>query len=356
MRKMLYGLVGVIALIACLFVYVGVRHIVFWSPTEDVRFESGDISLAGTLVKPDGAGPYPAIVMLHGSGPEPRADPVSRAVINTLVRTGYAVLIYDKRGVAESEGDFASALYADFINDGIAAVNFLAARPDIDKNVIGLYAVSEGGWLAPEIAVRTGAIAFIFNKVGPPISVRDVVLWEVRNDFLADGIAAEDVDELVELTSRSWNYYIAAAENPALASGVRRDSINRTRASVRRDIPNADKVISERLRNYDPEWYAEFAADMAYDPWPFLLQLDIPLYYTFGEIDINVPTVDGVAAVERLRRVYGKTVDYTVFPGAGHGLVSLRGVLDAGFVPGYLDTVAAWTAAQLPDEAARSQP
>ena len=100
------------------------RHAIFWSPSDTVQFSSGDIELTGTLVRPGQPGPHPAILMLHGSGPEPRLELPSRAVVNALVDAGFAVLAYDKRGVDESGGDFESATYADFIDDALAAIDF----------------------------------------------------------------------------------------------------------------------------------------------------------------------------------------------------------------------------------------
>ena len=75
---------------------------------------------------------------------------------NALVRSGFAVLLYDKPGVGQSGGDFEAALYRDFAADGVAAVRYLGGRDDIDAGRIGLLANSESGWFAPEIAHTTG--------------------------------------------------------------------------------------------------------------------------------------------------------------------------------------------------------
>jgi hypothetical protein len=71
---------------------------------ENVRFTSGSVSLAGTLVSPRGRGPFPAIVFIHGSGPDSRENYRGQAV--WFARQGFAALIYDKRGVGVSTGDW----------------------------------------------------------------------------------------------------------------------------------------------------------------------------------------------------------------------------------------------------------
>ncbi|MEM7245563.1 MAG: CocE/NonD family hydrolase [Acidobacteriota bacterium] len=323
------------------------RHLVFWSPSEEVVFESGEIRLAGTLVKPAEEGSFPAVLMLHGSGPEPRSDPPTRAVMNTLVRHGFAVLAYDKRGVDASGGDFKSASYGDFIDDALAALDYLAARDDIDGTRLGLYCVSESGWFGPEIASRSQSVDFIFNKVGPAVSWVETVSWEVRNDTLADGIAEEDVDQFVDLARRQWSYYRAVAADPSLLRGPEREAIEAEMVRIRAEVPGADRILGETLPEADLEAYQAFAAQASYDPTPYLRGLDIPLHYAYASEDINVPTDRCLAALTRLTDEQGKPITLTVYISVGHSLATWRGLLSAGFPPGYLDSVGTWASEQV---------
>lgn len=337
--RLALGLLGLTVLFVC---YVGLRHVVFWNPTEDVAFQNGDVSLAGTIVKPASTGYFPAILLLHGSGPETRGGLTTRVLANVLVRNGYAVLMYDKRGVAESSGNFEEALYPDFVSDAIAAVNYLAMRDDIDSRLIGIHAVSEGAWFAPEVAVRTQKIAFIFNQVGSTLPVEESWLWEIGNELRSEGFSEADARKLVNLARMRWNYYRDAAADPSLAAGSRRDAINTEIARVIAEVPNAESVIAPELVAYDQEDHLRFAANAAYDPRPFVHQLDIPMYFTFGEFDPNIPTKQTVAELDALL-ASGKNIEYRVFPGVGHGLATWKGALELGYVPGYLDTLDHWT-------------
>src|SRR5262245_64713615 len=89
--------------------------------TESVRFQSGAVTLAGTLFIPDERGPHPAIVLFHGSGPEPR----NLMVADWFARHGVVALTYDKRGVGESTGDFRAVSFTELSNDGLAAIQLL---------------------------------------------------------------------------------------------------------------------------------------------------------------------------------------------------------------------------------------
>ncbi len=345
----------VAAMLALIIVITGfniARHWMYWLPHEEVTFESADIRLAGTLVKPADEGAFPGIVLLHGSGPETRRDVATRAVINTLARHGFAVLAYDKRGAGASEGDFETALYRDFIADAIAAIGYLAGRDDVDAERMGLYVVSESGWFAPEIASRTGRIDFIFNKVGPPLAWVDTVSWEVRNDYIADGIAESDVDALVELAVRRWRYYQAAASNPGLSDGPERDAINAEIARMRREIPMADQVLPKELLAYDEQVYADFAANSLYDGTVYLQSLQIPLYYAFGSMDINVPTQACIEVLDKFIKEDGKDITYKVYANRGHSLMSWRGLFSMGLPHAYLATLGEWSRAQVSRDAA----
>ena len=347
MKKLVSLFVWSFALLAAVFIFNLTRYLMFLTPTEEVTFRSAGFEISGVLVKPAEVGVFPAVVILHGSGPESLSDPAYKATANTLVRAGFAVLLYDKRGVGKSGGDFDSALYSDFVDDAVEAVRYLRHREDVDANRIGLFGNSESGWFTPEIAYRSGNIAFIFNRVGPPLPWINTVLWEVRNEFLDAGVAEADIEKLLDITERRWSYYTAAGLDPSLAEGPVRDAINADLTALRASVPLADQVLPERLRPYEMEFYSDFSADASYDPGPFLRLIDVPMFYAFGENDVNVPTEQCVEYLEVLREEYGKNIEYMVFEGVGHPLANWSGILTAGYVPSYIETVETWTAEQV---------
>lgn len=323
------------------------RHLVYWLPTEDVVFHSGDgTELKGTLLMPAGEPPYSAVVMLHGSGPEGRSGPGYRILSNHIARSGVAVLFYDKRGVGESGGDFESAQYSDFVADAVAAVEYLAGRDDIDASRVGLHTNSEGGWFGPEVAATTGKIAYIFNRVAPPFAWTDNVIWEVRNDALAAGVPESMIEQFLDIRMRSWQYYLDASEDPSLGEGPARDAINAELARVIADVPNAAAELPDSLAPYDAEVYRDLAAEIGYNPVPFLETLDIPMIYTYGEVDINVPTEKAVAFLESFRQEHGKDIDIMVFEGVGHSMATPRGFLYGGYVPELMDVMHDFYSAQ----------
>ena len=323
---------------AVLFAYNYLRFAVFWLPAEEVAFTSEPgITLRGTLVKPAETGAYPAVIILHGSGPESREEVSYRVMANTIARSGTAVLLYDKRGVGESDGDFESATFQNLVADAVAAVAYLAGRDDIDAGNIALLGNSQSGWFTPEVAYRSGHVAYIVNRVGPPLSWMDNVIWEVRNDLLADGVRESELGPLLENSRRRWEYYVDAAADPTLGTGARRDSINAELQRLRMQVPAAQNRMPEELAPYDADDYRGYAADIGYDPREYLEAIDVPILYVFAENDINVPTAQSVEFLESFRQQYHKDIEIVVLEGVGHSMAGWTGLLTAGYVPEFID-------------------
>ncbi len=139
--------------------------------TEQVGFHNGSIRLSGTLVLPNGPGPHPAVVMIHGSGPATRD--ALRPWADMYARRGVAVLIHDKRGTGASTGNWARASFDDLAGDALSGAAFLRGRPEINGRQIGLHGMSLGGWIAPLAASRNPDIAFVIVESAPVLSPRE---------------------------------------------------------------------------------------------------------------------------------------------------------------------------------------
>src|ERR1700691_5589242 len=143
---------------------------------QDIRFDNpaGRNQLAGTLSVPNGKGPFPAVVLISGTGHNTRDEDVwghkiFLVLADALNRKGIAVLRYDKRGVGGSSGDYDAATTVDFTSDAQAAVAWLKTQPEIDANRIGVLGHSEGGIIAPAIAAADKSLAFVVMIAGPCI-------------------------------------------------------------------------------------------------------------------------------------------------------------------------------------------
>ena len=168
--------------------------------TQEITFTSGTTLLTGTLALPKGAGPFPAVVFLHGSGASTREESKQRA--KWLTKAGFAVLTYDKRGVGASQGnaDFHRYYHFDTLaQDALAAFSFLAEQEQIDGNRMGMVAASQSGWVAPLVAKAYPSLAFIVMISASVCTVAEDNLFERNRRLELEGFSGQDLQEAREM-------------------------------------------------------------------------------------------------------------------------------------------------------------
>jgi pimeloyl-ACP methyl ester carboxylesterase len=235
-----------------------------------VRFTCAHATLAGTLYLPRGGGRHSAAVWVHGSGPARRLG-FAKGVLPALVRSGVAMLSWDKRGVGASTGTCCPGDRGHFdllAADVDGALNALRTRGDIDRRHIGIVGASQAGWIVPLAATRFDhALAFTAMVDAPAVSYGEEQLYS-------------------KLTG----------EEGGMPSQLSPEEIDR------------------RLDEAGPS---------GFDPAPYLTRLKSPGLWLFGERDLSQPTARSVAVLEHLKRTRARRFTMRVFPQAGHGLLDL---------------------------------
>jgi dienelactone hydrolase len=294
---------------------------------EEVRFRNGEIELAGTLLLPDGPGPHPAVVFLHGSGSEGRW--ASTYLARRVVRGGTAALIWDKRGVGGSSGSWEDAGFEDQAGDVAAAVALLRSRPEVDAERVGIHGHSQGGTIAPLVAVRSSA-DFVIGSAASGLPMDDVEVFSVGNFVGIPSMSGEEA-----LLARA---YVEALVDVAY-HGAPRDSLD---------------AITERARGR--EWFFEppapensywsFSRRIAdYDPLVWWRQVDVPVLLVYGSEDERVPVEPSVAAITEALESVGRSATVRIFYGADHTFRLRRpGDEWPRTVPGYPDLILEWLA------------
>jgi hypothetical protein len=293
---------------------------------EEVRFRNGDIELAGTLILPQGPGPHPALVFTHGSGAEGRW--ATRYLARRIAREGFAALIWDKRGVGESGGEWSEAGFEDQAGDAAAAVALLRDRPEIDPGKVGIHGHSQGGTIAPLAAVRARA-DFLIASAASGLPMADVEIYSVGN-FI--GISTLPPGEAALARA-----YVEAMVDVAYRGGPRAEL----------------DAAAARARGY--EWFFEppapddsywaFSRRIAdFDPLHWWRQVDRPALLLYGSEDERVPVEPSRKAIVAATESVGKArVDVRIFEGGDH-TYRLRRSGDAWprTVEGYPEAIVEW--------------
>jgi alpha-beta hydrolase superfamily lysophospholipase len=302
---------------------------------EEVSFPNGDIQLAGTLTLPPGSGPFPALVRLHGSNAHTRG--FMGPWVRFFAGLGFAVLAYDKRGTGRSTGDWKQADFRVLATDALAGVRALEKRTEIRKDRIGLWGISQAGWILPLVvtAAAPDEIAFMVVHSGSGTTVREQGRLNYRNELRAAGLP----DSAIQI----------GLEFHRLDDSVTKLGRN---LEISQRYYQAHKTQAPWLYQPAPldAWFRTYYRMlMDYDPAESWRRVKIPVLLFFGELDVNVPPVESWPPIERgLAAAGNRQVTHYVLPGANHVLFAAKtGGRDEypalnRFVPGYFDRMADW--------------
>lgn len=159
-------------------------------PYQEVTFPNPaqGIDLAGMLFLPEGDGPFPAVVVIHGAGTSHRNNTWYLTFTSYLQDHGIAVLLPDKRGSESSEGDWRTASFEDLATDTLSAISYLQTQHPQMISDIGILGASQGGQVAPIVASQSTDVSFVINVVGSAVPFRQALLYEENNNFREIGL------------------------------------------------------------------------------------------------------------------------------------------------------------------------
>ena len=286
---------------------------------EDVVFQNtkASISLAGTLTLPQSADPFPAAVLLGGSGPNDRDETFAGhhpflILADHLTRKGIAVLRFDKRGIGKSSGDFAKAATEDFASDAEAALAYLRSRKEIDPKRVGIIGHSEGGILAPVVAMNSrGGVAWIVLLAAPGLKGEDLLLLQSERMLRAAGVDDDQINRSLALNKTSYAL-IRQEKDPATLEAKLNDLIQST--SMGASLPPS--ALQAQVRVLVSPWFRSY---LDYDPLPALQKLSCPVLALNGDKDLQVPSKENLPKIQKaLQDAGNKDFQVTELPGLNH--------------------------------------
>lgn len=262
--------------------------------TAEVTFPSEDpgVTLAGTLVSPQGAGPFTTVVLITGSGPQNRDEELLNhrpflVLADALARANLAVLRFDDRGVGASTGDFDAATSLDFAADVRGAVSYLRSQTLVPVGSIGLVGHSEGGLIAPIVADGNADIAFLVLLAGPAVDGETIVISQGRAINAAAGVPLTQLDAEEVTQRRVYACFRSpeAGDAGADAGAVTEAALD---ACLRRELAAAGVSDSDMAANLAPLQSAWSRFFITYDPAPTLRRTQVPVLALNGSLDLQV--------------------------------------------------------------------
>jgi hypothetical protein len=312
---------------------------------EEVTYanKAAGITLAATLTVPRGKGPFPAVLLIVGSGPHDRDESLMGhkpflVLSDYLTRKGIVVLRADKRGVGKSTGDYANATMTDFATDAEAGVAYLKTRSEVDSRKIGLIGHSEGGIIAPMAAVAGPDVAFIVLMAGSGVPGDQIIVEQLRLIEEAGGGSKEKADK------------DAASEREVLALVEKEKDIATLDKQLREKFVAAgmpETQIRASIKAVTTPWFRDF---LAYDPATALRKVACPVLVLNGEKDLQVPPAQNLPAIRKaLEEASNKHFEIDELPGLNHlfqtaktGAPNEYAEIEETISPVALDKIASW--------------
>jgi uncharacterized protein len=290
---------------------------------EEVVYEnkSAGIKLAGTLTMPKSGGPFPAVLLISGSGPEDRNETVFGhrpflVLADYLTRQGIAVLRADDRGVGGSTGDFSKAITDDFADDALAGVEYLKSLKEINPKQIGLIGHSEGGIIAPIVATQSSDVAFIVLMAGTGINGEEIIYLQIELISKAMGLNEDIIAKNIAIEEQILALVKQENDKAVLEKKIREIMENAVAGLSEAEKKAAMANFDYQIQSLLSPWYRNF---LIYDPKPTLMKVKCPVLAINGEKDLHVPPKENLSAIEEALKAGGNK-DYTIkgLPGLNH--------------------------------------
>jgi uncharacterized protein len=270
-----------------------------------------NVTLAATITIPQGKGPFPAALLITGSGPQDRDESILGhkpflVLSDYLTRHGIAVLRADDRGIPKSTGTFATATTADFATDVEAGVAYLKTRPEINSRKIGLIGHSEGGVIAPMVAARNKDVAFIVMMAGTGVPGDQVLVAQGEAIEIAGGKSPEEASKDAA-REREMLILVETEKDEAVLEKELREKLTG-------EVP--EPQIGAQIKQVTSPWFRFF---LTYDPATALRKVTCPVLAINGSLDKQVIPSQNLPPIRKALEQSGNPhVEVDELPGLNH--------------------------------------
>lgn len=269
---------------------------------EEVSFvnEKEGNTLTGILTVPAGDGPFPAMVLVSGSGQQNRDEELMNhrpfwVIADYCARHGIAVLRYDDRGVGGSTGEVENATSMDFSYDAEAAFDFLCKQKNINALQVGILGHSEGGIINFMVSARRPEVAFLVSLAGPAVNGIAVLKEQQAAILRASGVTEEAVQFSSNANAQLFDI-IEASSNREEADTLLRQLL--------KGWGYNEELTEQTIRELAMPWMYYF---MEYDPKEAIVKTNCPALLLNGSKDLQVLATQNLPAYERIMAEHGKT-------------------------------------------------
>jgi uncharacterized protein len=283
--------------------------------TEELTIERDGFTLAASY-SPAGR---TAVVALHGAGEGARGSPLYRHLHELLPPAGIGVVTFDRRGEGGSTGDPSRGRFDLQVEDALAVIG------SIDATCVGLWGISQGGWIGPLAAAASDAVAFLVLVASTGVTPSQQMMYAVERQLRLAGNGDEVVDRALQLRRRfeDWVHREPREQDESLADEL----------SAVLDEPWAAQLWLPPVL-LDEEERHLWIEEMDFDPRPVFARVQVPTLLFYGGADSWTPVEPSIDAWRAAR---GDQIEIIVIPEAEHDLTLTDGSLSSDYQRALVD-------------------
>ena len=331
--------------------------------SEDIIYYNSDSSIryGATITIPNGKGPFPAVLLITGSGQQNRDEEILEhrpfaVIADHLTRNGYIVMRVDDRGMGQTTGDLIHATSRDFANDAEVSLEHLIKRREVNRQRVGLLGHSEGGMIAQMIAAERKDIYFLISLAGPGEKVLKLMTDQNEAVLSKNGMSKKYIDHYLQLYQKLIPVIINAGSEQAARSAALKEVNTWVKATDKNIVAATtgiknEETTKEFINAFVPTMYSSwFRYFFAYDPDANLRKLNSKILALNGSEDIQVIAKTNLASMKSSLQ-NGRSKDFTMkeLKGLNHLFqhcttctVQEYGQLEETIAPEVLETIASW--------------
>jgi pimeloyl-ACP methyl ester carboxylesterase len=314
--------------------------------TEEIIFDSGTFKIFGDLKLPEGNSPYPVIVFVHGDGPNDRtAGGTYPPIMERMIQAGYATFAWDKPGTGESTGQIDRSNIVEQRSQIVSdAIEVLKSHPDIDPQQIGLWGISQAGYVMPHLLSERNDIAFMIAVSCPGMAGVDQGAYLVSAQAVCAGYPESEAEQMQNFLS-----------------AIERVQTYQEYVEYKVLLDDLASIESAAIFGYksgvkpEEDWHVpNLQGDYFWNPITVIEKTTIPVLAFFGGKDTQVDPIQGAQAYrEALDRAKNPNFRVEFIPGVDHNLIlSKTGCLEeqekrtrsewTNYAPAYLNILETW--------------
>jgi hypothetical protein len=328
----------------------------------DVVYYNRDrsIQFGGTITRPNGSGPFPAVLLLTGSGQQNRDEELFdhkpfAVIADYLTRKGYLVLRVDDRGVGQTTGDVKNATTKDFTDDAMVGLDYLKSLPETEKSKIGLLGHSEGGMIAQMVAAQRRDLAFVILLAAPGEKVMDLMVHQNKAILQSAGVPAQTADSYLALYRSLITALLLSPSNDQNNTALQMvdNWVKKTPAAIVaattgiKDEKSKETFLHNFSEGINTAWFRYF---FRYNPDAYVKKITASVLALNGDKDIQVVAKPNLAALKAsLQKSKAKRFDVIEVSGLNHLFqhcatctVAEYGQLEETLAPEVLETIGSW--------------